>query len=88
MPFLTNIAYSLARVYWFIFRPKTFGVRCIVERDGEVVMVKHTYGKRTDWLFPGGGIKRGETEKGAAQREVLEEVGIVAFNLKKSASSK
>jgi 8-oxo-dGTP pyrophosphatase MutT (NUDIX family) len=44
--------------------------------DGEnVLLVRHTYGKR-EWDLPGGGIKRDERPLEAAQREIEEELGV------------
>src|SRR3989344_5420273 len=67
--------YPMIRVYWFVFRPETFGVKCIIEHNGKMLMIRNTYGKR-QWTFPGGGIEEGETPEDAAKREVREEVGI------------
>jgi 8-oxo-dGTP pyrophosphatase MutT (NUDIX family) len=75
----TRLLYKVAalarRLYWFVVRPKTFGVKCIVECDGRWLMIRNTYGHGR-WTFPGGTIDRGETPKQAAIREVMEEVGI------------
>lgn len=76
-----KIKYVLAKIYWFIFRPKTFGVKCIVENNGEIVMIKNSYGNYKNWMFPGGGIDKNETAEEATKREVFEEVGLVVQNL-------
>ena len=68
-----RLGYQSLRVWWWITRPHTAGVRVLLERDGEVVLVKHTY--RPDWHMPGGGVDRGESLEQAARREALEEVG-------------
>lgn len=77
---INNILYPIARLYWFIARPKTYGVKCIIRFGQEVLIVQHTYGHR-HWTFPGGGIKRRETPEEAVKREVMEEVGIELTNL-------
>jgi 8-oxo-dGTP pyrophosphatase MutT (NUDIX family) len=54
----------------------TLGTRIVVTEAARVLLVRHTYAP--GWLFPGGGVDRGETIYEAAVREVREEAGIVA----------
>jgi 8-oxo-dGTP pyrophosphatase MutT (NUDIX family) len=63
---------------WFrLTRGLTLGVRVAVsDGEGRILLVRHTYAP--GWLFPGGGVERGETAVAAAQREVAEEAGIIA----------
>src|SRR5207248_2768136 len=72
---LYAVAARLRVVYWFVFRPHTQGVKCLVDHDGKWLMIRNSYGKG-HWTFPGGAIARGETPDDAAIREVLEEVGL------------
>lgn len=67
--------HRLRRVYWFLFRPKTTGVKCVVTNAGRWLMIRNSYG-RGHWTFPGGAVDRGEEPATAAAREVHEEVGI------------
>lgn len=69
------IALKLRQIYWFLFRPRTIGVKCLVQYKEEVLLIRNTYGSKT-WTLPGGGMKRGETPLVAITREVSEEVGI------------
>ena len=62
------------KLYWFVFRPRTSGVKCLIECNGRVLMIRNTYGHRK-WTFPGGGLERGEEPEAAARREAREEVG-------------
>jgi 8-oxo-dGTP pyrophosphatase MutT (NUDIX family) len=48
-------------------------VRVLLVRDGQVLLVRHTYQKA--WYLPGGGVKRGETLERAIRREAGEECG-------------
>jgi 8-oxo-dGTP pyrophosphatase MutT (NUDIX family) len=62
---------------WFrLRRGMTLGVRAaIFDEQERVFLVRHSYAP--GWLFPGGGVERGETIHDALAREVEEEGGIV-----------
>ena len=78
---LYRLAARARRLYWFVFRPRTTGVKCVVAHDGRWLMIRNTYG-RGHWTFPGGAVDRGEAPERAAAREVLEEVGIQVADLR------
>lgn len=69
-------------VYWFIFRPQTRGVKCIIEHDGMILLVRLGYAHK-GWTIPGGGVKKDETFEQAAVRESFEEVGIRVGHIQK-----
>lgn len=79
---LTKLIHPLLRTYWFIFRPRTCGVKCVIQNEDKILLIRNTYGHKL-WTFPGGGIDIGETAEQAIQREVLEEVGIGVNNLRR-----
>lgn len=72
---LVQLIYPLLKLYWFLVRPKTFGVQCVIQHRGAMLLVRNTYG-RQQWTFPGRSIARGETAEDAIRREVREEVGL------------
>ena len=65
--------HALQRLKWRILRPVTVGVRVLMEKDGRVLLVEHTYDEL--WYLPGGGVEREETLEEAIRREAMEEVG-------------
>jgi 8-oxo-dGTP pyrophosphatase MutT (NUDIX family) len=71
-----RVGYRVLRVYWFVARPPKRGVKCVLIRGDDVLLVRHTYGDRRRWDLPGGNVKRGESPVRAATREVREELGI------------
>lgn len=79
--FFVKIFFPFVKFYWFVFRPKSYGVKCVVYGDNEVLMIRNNYGTKL-WTFPGGGIEKGETTEEAARREVMEEVGIALGDIK------
>lgn len=70
---MMRLLYFGFRIYCFIFRPITLGVRIMLIQNEQVLLVRQTY--MPGWFMPGGGVKRGETLDQAARREAHEEVG-------------
>ncbi len=68
-------SYPIAKSYWFIFRPKTFGAKVIITCGDEVLLIRHSYASN-NWTFSGGGIEVGETPQQAVTREIKEELSI------------
>ena len=71
-----RVGYRGLHAYWRIANPRNDGVKCVLTRGGEVLLVRHTYGPRERWELPGGGIKRNENPADAARREAREELGL------------
>lgn len=47
----------------------------LVDREGRILCIKNQFSDQK-WTLPGGGVKRGESYSRAAQRELLEELGV------------
>ena len=77
--FILRVAYLLHQVYAFFVRPVVIGVRVMMIRNGEVLLLRQTYTR--GWFMPGGGVDRGETLDAAARREAAEETGAELHNL-------
>lgn len=71
--------YALARlgrdIVWNVRRPTLIGVRGLVVRGGEVLLVRQR-GRGDPWTLPGGGVDQHERMEEAARREVYEEAGV------------
>lgn len=70
---MLRLIYRLYRIYIYFVRPVTVGVRVILLRGANVLLVRQTY--MEGWFLPGGGMKKHETFDQAARREAREEVG-------------
>jgi ADP-ribose pyrophosphatase YjhB (NUDIX family) len=76
-PTLFRVADRARRVVWRVFGPRTVGVRgLVIDADGRVLLVRHTYG-RAYWHLPGGGVKRRESLVAGLHRELREEAGVI-----------
>ncbi len=58
-----------------ILTPVALAACALVERDGKILLVRHSYVR--GWLLPGGGVGRGEPPVEAVLRELKEEIGLV-----------
>jgi len=79
MKILQLIAYKLAKIYWKIFRPQTFGVKLLLVNEGNVLLVEQSY--TGGYHLPGGGVKSGEMFEQALKREIFEELGLYINDL-------
>lgn len=70
--------YVLLRGWWFVRRPNTEGVKVVLRRGEDVLLVRHTYGRRAEWDLPGGFMGTAEPPAEAALRELEEELGVRA----------
>jgi 8-oxo-dGTP pyrophosphatase MutT (NUDIX family) len=70
-----RVGYRVLQVVWFVWRPAKTGVKCLLTADDQILLVRHTYGRRR-WDLPGGSVKRGEPPLDTARREMDEELGL------------
>ncbi|MBA4179571.1 MAG: NUDIX domain-containing protein [Anaerolinea sp.] len=77
---LLRMAYAGVTLRRKLAEPVTLGVRVLLVRDSQVLLVRHTY--RDGWYLPGGGVKRRETLEDAIRREAREEVGATVDDLR------
>jgi ADP-ribose pyrophosphatase YjhB (NUDIX family) len=76
-PLVLKVANQVRGIVWRIVGPRTVGVRgLVVDDQGRVLLVHHTYGPDL-WHLPGGGVKRRESLVAAVSRELREEAGII-----------
>jgi len=73
-----RLGYFALQCWWVVRRPHTSGVKVVLRRGGDVLLVRHTYGRRAEWDLPGGFINDGEDPQDAVLRELSEEVGLTA----------
>jgi ADP-ribose pyrophosphatase YjhB (NUDIX family) len=73
-----RIGYFALQCWWMIRRPDTAGVKVVLRRDDDVLLVRHTYGRRSEWDLPGGFLNEGEDPQDAVLREIGEELGVQA----------
>ncbi|MCW3065435.1 MAG: hypothetical protein JWN32_2607 [Solirubrobacterales bacterium] len=69
-----RLAYFVLSTTWWVLGRAPGGVKCVILRGDEVLLVRHTYGPNR-WELPGGGRHRGEEPAAAARRETREELG-------------
>ena len=69
-----RLAYFVLSIAWWLRGRAPGGVKCVILRGDEVLLVRHTYGPKR-WDLPGGARHRGEEPAAAARREVREELG-------------
>jgi ADP-ribose pyrophosphatase YjhB (NUDIX family) len=68
-------AHRVRRMYWWLVRPKRFGVKVALTCGSEILLVRHSY--MPGWSLPGGGYRpRRETPEQAGRREIRQELGI------------
>ncbi len=78
-----RIAQQLRLAYWRFAKPALYGAKIMTFNDaGELLLIRHSYGKSNLYMLPGGGVKRGEDPQEAALRELREETGCAACDVR------
>ncbi len=71
-----RVAWRGVQLRAMLWRRSSSGVKCVLTHGEQVLLVRHTYGRRHVWYLPGGGVHRGEPPLRAAAREMEEELGL------------
>ncbi len=73
---INSSLYCILRPAIRLLAPRTVRARVVIyDFNGRVLLIRNRFGSRR-WTLPGGGIKRSESPKQAAIREVREELGL------------
>ena len=68
---------------WKLVRPRTHGVKVMLfNDDGEILLVRNSYGSTHLFVLPGGGVRPWEERSAAAERELREELGCAVSRLR------
>jgi ADP-ribose pyrophosphatase YjhB (NUDIX family) len=70
--------YLALKPLWFVTRPRVRGTKAVVRRGDEVLLVRHSYARRSTWDLPGGFVRPEEEPESAVRRELAEELGLEA----------
>jgi 8-oxo-dGTP pyrophosphatase MutT (NUDIX family) len=83
---LYRVAWRGVQLRAMLWRRNSSGVKCVLTHGEEVLLVRHTYGRRNVWYLPGGGVHRGELPLRAGAREMEEELGLRGLQLRELAT--
>ena len=83
MSSLMTLVYRAQKHVWKLVRPRTRGVKVMLfNEEGEVLLVRNSYGGSHLHVLPGGGVRPWEKPSVAAAREIREELGCAPGDLK------
>ncbi len=73
---LYRVAWRGLQLRAAVWPRRSDGVKCALTHGSEVLLVRHTYGRRDTWYLPGGRVRRSEAPVAGAEREMEEELGL------------
>jgi ADP-ribose pyrophosphatase YjhB (NUDIX family) len=77
MRLVIQTAYAIRRRLFGWLRIRTRGVKVMLfNAAGELLLIRNSYGERSLFVLPGGGIGRREGPEAAAKREIREELSM------------
>lgn len=80
---LLQLGWAARRRVIGLLRLRTRGVKVMLfNPEGELLLIRNSYGDTRSFVLPGGGIGRREEPAEAAARELREEVGMTGANLR------
>jgi 8-oxo-dGTP diphosphatase len=71
-----RLGFPIARIWWRLQRRRHVGALVAIHVGQSLLLLRSSY--RSDWNFPGGSVRHGETPEVAARRELAEEISLVA----------
>ncbi len=80
-----SIERPINRFYFWLFRPKTLGVKSLIFKGNKLLLVRLGYSHKK-WVFPGGKVDKRESLIEAAKRELFEESGVATETLQQFGS--
>jgi len=80
MNLIIRLLYQGSQFLSILFKPVTNGVRILLVKEHQILLVKHIYEDK--WYIPGGLVEKGERLDEAVRREAMEEVGATLVDLK------
>ena len=73
---LLRVAHAVRLRVWGLLRMEVRGTNVLAfDAEGRVLLVRHSYHRPDAWMFPGGGLARGESPAETGTRELREETG-------------